>query len=71
MMNAPTNSATAANTSRNVLRKPSPSWMSLACSSASWVPVIASVPLGSAAAIRVPQLVLWTTPSLAATTRSE
>ena len=70
MMNAPTNSATAANTSRNVLRKLSPSWMSLACSSASWVPVIASVSLGSAAAIRVRSW-SWDTPSLAATTRSE
>ena len=70
MMNAPTNNATAANTKRNVLRKPRPFWMSLACSSASWVPVMASVPPGSAAAIRVRSW-SWDTPSLAATTRSE
>jgi hypothetical protein len=65
MMNAPTNSATPANTSRNVLKKLSPFLMSLACSSANAWPVMASAPLGSAAAIRS-RSVCWLTPSFAA-----
>ena len=69
MMKAPTNSATAAKTSRKVFRKPRPSWMSLACSSASWVPVIASVPAGIAAATRS-RSSSCPTPSRAATSRS-
>ena len=42
MTNAPTNNATIANTSKNVLKNERLSLMSFACSFASWSPVIAS-----------------------------
>ncbi len=68
MRKVPTNSATAAKTSKKLLMKPKASWMRLAVLAASPSPVTASKPAGRAAATAV-RRVSWEVPGAAVTHR--